>query len=117
MPETKITIYRLIPSGNKQTFGHWRDYQKERNVWYNLLRIRLQPQEPPTVKVFAEIISYRQRLLDYGNLVAGSKAIPDGLKKLGIIRDDSPTWFECAYSQIKVCKKDERTEIMVKGCV
>ncbi len=108
-----ITIPRLVPSGNKGVFQHWRKYAEERDLWYSLIRAQLTPKVPPEHKVTVQIVSYRQRLLDYGNLVAGCKPIPDGLKKFGVIKDDSPKWFECSYSQIQVSKKDVRTEINI----
>jgi hypothetical protein len=108
-----VTIRRRIESGNKQTFGHWRQYMLYRDAWYTLIRMKLKPRDPPTELVSIKITSYRNRLVDYGNLVAGAKPIPDILKKLGHIKDDSPRWFTCEYNQVQVSKADERTEIEV----
>jgi hypothetical protein len=108
-----VTIRRRIESGNKQTFGHWRQYMLYRNAWATLMRIKLPAKEPPTELVSIKIRSYRTRLLDYANLVAGCKPIPDTLKRLGYIKDDSPKWFHCEYEQVQVAKTDERTEIEV----
>jgi hypothetical protein len=107
-----VVIPRRIQSGNAQTFGHWRDYQKERNAWYVLLRMRLPPlNEPPASLVSIAIRSYRSRLLDFANYVSGCKPIPDFLKHANYIKDDNPKWFTCTYEQFQVAKADQRTEI------
>jgi hypothetical protein len=71
----------------------------------------LPPRDPPGHPIRLSLRSYRTRLVDYANLVGGAKAIPDCLKRLGYIHDDSPRWFFCEYSQIQVPKADERTEL------
>lgn len=63
-------------------------------------------------KKLIKIISYRKRLLDYGNLVGGAKPIPDALVALGWLWDDSPEWSEVVYEQVKV-KNGERTEVVI----
>ena len=60
-----------------------------------------QPQQAVTSKVRLRIVSYRNRLVDFANLVGGAKPIPDCLQRLGYIVDDSPKWFECDYQQIQ----------------
>ncbi len=67
----------------------------------------------PGRRVVIAIRSYRARLLDYGNLVAGAKPIPDCLKRLGVIHDDSPKWFDCTYTQYAASPEDRRTEIEI----
>lgn len=106
-----ITIKRRLPSQNESTFGHWRKYVKERDMWYALIRAQLTPQLMTPGKMRGKISSYRVRLLDYGNLVGGAKPIPDALVKLGYLNDDSPAWFTCEYEQFKVKACDERTVI------
>ena len=107
----QIVIERQIPSQNEFQYSGWRKYRRERNMWYTLLRSKLIPRQPVDRKMAAIIVSYRPRLLDMGNLVGGAKPIPDGLKRLGYIRDDSPEWFTAEYRQIKVPGKQARTEI------
>lgn len=111
-----FTIQRRIPSqnrfNNKRGMAAQYEYGKERNWWFALIRAHLVPcGTAPDMKIFCRIVSYRNRLLDYGNLVGGAKPIPDVLKRLNWIKDDSPKWFECEYHQRQVPEAEERTEI------
>lgn len=92
-------------------YSHWRAYTSERDTWFILMRAQLPPRDPPAVPVRIMLRSFRTRLVDYANLVGGAKPIPDNLKRLGYIKDDSPRWFYCEYFQTQVRKTDERTEI------
>lgn len=113
MPEPGriIVLRRRVPSQNKTQYGHWRAYAKERDLWFMLLRAELTPRPPPDEPVRLVLRSYRTRLVDYANLVGGAKPIPDGLVRLGWLRDDSPRWFHCDYFQFQVGKAEERTEL------
>lgn len=111
-----ITINRRIPSqnatSNRRGIGAQFAYKKERDAWFALLCSRLIPRGSiPEAKVSIRITSYRNRLLDYGNLVGGAKIIPDCLKRLNYIKDDAPKWFDCDYQQRQVAIADERTVI------
>lgn len=108
---SKVVIRRRIPSQNAHHYGHWRRYRQERDTWFVLLRSELPPRAPVEGRVRLLIQSFRSRLIDYANLVGGAKPIPDCLKRLGYIKDDSPDWFECAYEQHRVPRAEERTEI------
>jgi len=100
-----ITIKRLLPSQNlwvnKRGMMGSLVYKRERDVWYCLLRAALRPKVAPEHLVRVRIISFRSQLLDFGNLVGGAKAIPDGLTILGYLKDDKPKWFHCDYEQRK----------------
>lgn len=106
-----ITIKRRVPSQNKSQYSHWRHYTRERDAWYVLLRSALSPRGLVEYPVRIAIRSYRNRLVDYANLVGGAKPIPDCLKRLGYLKDDSPRWFRCSYEQFQVPRGEERTEI------
>ena len=106
-----VTLRRRVPSQNQTQYGHWRAYAKERDVWYVLLRAQLPPRLSPEVPVRMALRSYRSRLVDFANLVGGAKPIPDGLIRLGYLKDDSPRWFHCDYVQTTVPKAEERTEL------
>jgi hypothetical protein len=108
-----VEIHKKIESSNLRDKQHWSQRREERNIWYLLLRMKLLPRTPPNHKVKITIISHRNRLLDFGNLVAACKYIPDCLKQLGHIKDDSPHWFDCDYQQRQVHIADERTEILI----
>lgn len=106
-----IIVRRRIPSQNAAQYSHWRTYTKERDTWFILLRAQLPPRRPPEHPIRMQLRSYRTRLVDYANLVGGAKPIPDGLIRLGYLKDDSPRWFHCDYFQSQVAKAEERTEI------
>ena len=106
-----IVIRRRVPSQNESQYRHWTLYCKEKELWYVLLRAQLTPRRPVDEPVRIILRSLRIRLVDYANLVGGAKPIPDALKRLGWIKDDSPRWFLCDYYQAVVPKGQERTEI------
>jgi hypothetical protein len=111
MPPRTITILRKLPSQNETLYRHWKAYTTERDAWFVLLRAQLAPCKPVDYPVRMAIRSYRTRLIDYANLVGGSKPIPDCLIRLGYLKDDSPRWFECTYEQFLAPKSSQRTEI------
>lgn len=106
-----ITIRRRVPSQNQSQYKHWRNYTRERDAWFVLLRSQLSPIHQVEEPVRMAIRSYRNRLVDYANLVGGAKPIPDCLIRLGYLKDDSPNWFRCTYEQFQVPRTEERTEI------
>jgi hypothetical protein len=106
-----LVVRRRVPSQNVSQYAHWSSYTRERDAWFVLLRAQLTPREPPDQPVRLCLRSFRTRLVDYANLVGGAKPIPDCLKRLGYIRDDSPRWFYCEYFQAIVPKAEERTEL------
>ncbi len=105
----RVVLKRRIPSQNKSTYAHWSAYAKEKKAWSILMAAGLPKRTPPTSPVHIRLTSYRNRLLDYANLVGGAKIIPDQLKRLGYIKDDSVRWFRCDYFQVQVPRVDERT--------
>lgn len=109
------TIKRRTPSGNKSTFGHWRDYAKERDVWMILMRCAFPVKHPPTHRVRVHIISYRVRLCDRINGANGAKPILDSLVRLGYLFDDSEEWLDDTYDQVKCPRVEERTVIRVEN--
>lgn len=106
-----VIIKRRVPSQNQSTYAHWSAYHKEKSAWAMLIAAGLPQRKPPTSPVHIRIASYRNRLLDFANLVGGCKPIIDQLKHRGYIRDDSVRWFRCDYSQVQVPRVDERTVI------
>ncbi len=65
---------------------------------------------PPGIVV--RITSYRRKLLDFDNLVGGTKYLLDGLRFAKLIPDDSPDQIELQVSQVKVGNEtEEKTEI------
>jgi len=106
-----VVVARRVPSQNQLHYRHWSRYTQERDAWFILLRAQLPPRRPVQEPVALAIRSYRQRLVDYANLVGGAKPIPDCLIRLGYLVDDAPRWFRCTYEQHQVARAQERTEI------
>lgn len=111
-PGLRITIDRRVPSQNASTYAHWRDYAAEKQAWAILLRAALKPRlKAPDHLMYLQIVSFRTKELDFANLVGGAKPIPDCLKELRYIHDDSPQWVRIDYFQHIVPRDQERTEI------
>ena len=111
--EPRIVVINLvIASVNDWMYGHWRAYTKVRDTWMVYIRQQMRQQEPPSHPVSMILTSYRGRVIDYGNLVGGAKPIPDCLKRLGYIKDDSPAWFNCEYKQFKTPKARQHCTIL-----
>jgi hypothetical protein len=106
-----IILKRRVPSQNATQYRHWSYYHAEKEAWFVLLRAQLVPRIAEREPVRIILRSLRTRLVDYANLVGGAKPIPDALKRLGYIHDDSPRWFHCDYYQSQVPKDQERTEL------
>jgi hypothetical protein len=99
-PMVVLRIPLETPSVNAWHGAHWRRYRLHFNRWFIQIRARLHPRPArPDVLIQGRIISYRGRLLDYANLVGGCKPIPDVLKRLGYLKDDSPKWVTLVYAQ------------------
>jgi hypothetical protein len=98
---------------NRRGFAGSMAYKNDRQDWMAHLRAQLSPKERPDHKVRLVVTSYRNRLLDYGNLVGGCKAIPDCLIRLGYLHDDAPKWLDCEYRQTQVPRGAERTVIVI----
>ncbi|MFW5829813.1 MAG: hypothetical protein ACOCXA_06080 [Planctomycetota bacterium] len=111
LPTGVLVLPRRIPSQNLLHYRHWSRYRVERDAWFVLLRSRLPPRQAVQVPVGLVLRSYRNRLMDYANLVGGAKPIPDCLIRLGYLKDDGPRWFSCDYQQIQVPRTEERTEL------
>ncbi len=108
-----VTINRRSPTGNKSTFGHWRDYAKERDIWFTLIRAQLKPKEKPTHRVMVEITSFRVQNCDRINGAHGCKVVLDALVKLGYLYDDSEGWLDDTYVQVKAKRVEERTVVRI----
>jgi hypothetical protein len=104
-----------LESQNKTQWAHWTAYHHYATKWRNALTLCLgRCSSPPDGKMKVTIASFRSRLLDQGNLVGGAKPIPDALKHLGWIKDDTPDLVDIAYSQSKTDRKKRGTEITIQ---
>ena len=68
-------------------------------------------QAPSLGRISLRITSFRCRLLDYDNLVAGAKSLLDGLAAAGLLPGDDPSQIQTEYLQQKV--KHRRAEATV----
>jgi hypothetical protein len=117
MAECKIPEHLAkVESQNATQWAHWTAYHRYNKKWRSALALRLgRSPDVVTTPMDITITSYRSRLLDKGNLVGGCKPIPDALKALGWIKDDSPEWVDIHYDQIKTKKNQTRgTHITVQ---
>ncbi len=95
----------VLSQNSYKANSHWL-YVKDAKGWLNHLEplvlgaklngLELGYSEWSIVRVY----SAPKREFDWGNLVGGAKPIPDALKRLGVICDDSPAHFKCSYEQI-----------------
>lgn len=121
----RITIFKKIESqnlwNNKRGRGAQFIYKNDRDEWQVELRAQLMPRHAEKKKMKIEIVSYRGRLLDYGNLIGGCKGLIDCLcrstdrypARLGAIWDDSPAWLVLEAKQVQVAPENRCTEIEI----
>ena len=97
----QVEIPMKVESLNVLLRLHWASRRRLKNQWAIMLKSRLH--EAKRAYKFVQIHAFRNRLLDYDNLVGGCKeAIVDNLKDLGFIEDDSPDKVNVIYNQSKV---------------
>jgi Holliday junction resolvase RusA-like endonuclease len=113
----KLIIPKKIESQNKFQYSHWIKYKRHKDTWFRAVWDAITDEQRDShgdQKKRVEVVSYRTRLLDRGNLVGGAKPVLDALKHFGLIRDDSPKWIEDIVRQVqKQPDEPERTEIEI----
>lgn len=118
MADNTIIIYKRIPSQNEFVGRHWRKKNGDRLNWQiYLLSAISRRYDPPNELRQVKIVSYRNRILDVGNLIGGAKGLVDAIVNVGLLYDDRPEWAKIEYEQIKTPRVDERTEITIQGWV
>lgn len=114
-----ISLNKFLPSkkgierhkSKSASFEYLADkWQKYKWEWMKSLRV-FPPKKREKIIVDTIIVSDRTRLLDYENLVGGSKPIRDFLEQRGWIWNDGPQWGDFKISQRKCEKKDVGTWI------
>ncbi len=102
-----FAIDRPAPSLNDRKVNagptRW-SYSKERDAWCLHFRCeRLRWSIPPAIgkrrAYFTRLITGRQQVMDYGNLVGGFKVIVDAMVIEKLLSDDSPEFLADYYSQ------------------
>lgn len=90
-----LTIPELTPSLNTTLrLGHWSNHSRHRKHWSMLVLVAKSEARlyapPNLVRALVSIERHGGRIMDPDNLVAGCKAVIDGLKDNGLIVDDDP---------------------------
>jgi len=114
-----FTIPQLTPSLNKLVKGrtHWTDYQHLQRDWFYLVKLATQELDIPRAAKFekrkVEAWSHRVSLLDYENLVGGTKLLWDAMVAAGYLFDDGPKFLETGLIEQVVERKrrDEKTVV------
>lgn len=112
-----LSVPKKIQSLNKYMYkkatGSFWQIKKEKELWEKLLRYTIStPAGICTQKRVLKIVSIRKKLLDYDNLVGGSKIIIDALRKMGWMVDDNDQWLAREYIQRKKEKNEEERTIL-----
>jgi hypothetical protein len=114
----KLTIEEPIHSGNVILRTHYRDRKKmiETYEWWIAAALndtgKQKPEKPPGQKMKLRIWSFRRRLLDKDRLYSGATVLVDAIKKMNLIKDDSPRWIDLTVGQ-DLDGKNPRTEIEI----
>jgi hypothetical protein len=90
----KLIIEDVPESLNKTLRMHWAERAKYNKKWYELVRSQATPTRKKPGRMRVTISQMRKRLLDKDNLYGSCKPIVDGLKKVGLIKDDHPDWVD-----------------------
>ena len=107
----QITVFHEIKSANTWLHKHWRIYWKYKDQWCGALDLVkaskgvVVPKNKKFTKI--RIVSFRQRLLDWDNLVAGVKPINDWLTRNKFIVDDNSKEVTMSVLQKEIGKNDK----------
>jgi hypothetical protein len=107
LPPLPLTFVfpRSPESQNKTTYAHWRSHHKDKRRWQVCVNPLLAPYRGLWLDTsrwtLTREYAHPAREFDYANLVGGCKPLIDILTEEGLIVDDSPSHFACAYDQRK----------------
>ena len=93
-----------IKSLNEILKQHWATRRKSKQEYALFIRNQMRLKNIPKAKCkkyYIKILSYRKKLLDYDNLVAGCKGLLDAMIDENLIHDDSPDYVNVIYKQYK----------------
>lgn len=90
----ELTIPVPTPSLNRTHGGHWTHYSKVKRAWLEeIFAAKVAAKvsgDPRYGRSSLTIERYGKRLLDPDNFTGGLKPVIDGLKRNGLILDDTP---------------------------
>jgi len=105
-----LTIPEASPSLNELKGKHWSHHYRLRKHWSMLVLVAKSEAHIPfgdaADKVQVRIIREGRRLLDFDNLVGGTKILTDSLREQHLIVDDSPAHVTLTYEQRQIPKSD-----------
>jgi hypothetical protein len=114
-----MTIEEPIHSGNVILRSHWakRARIRETYEWWIMAALsdmgKQKPEKSPGQKMKLRIWSFRGRLLDPDRLYSGATILVDAIKKMNLIKDDSPRWIDLKIGQ-SLDGENPRTEIRIE---
>lgn len=98
-----LEIDEPSPSLNSVWGGHWQKKRELRDKWLWLIRaarLKAKVFDPPKYpKATVTIERFGKRHVDPDNLAGGAKVVFDGLRREGLILDDSPKHITAQYFQ------------------
>ncbi len=98
IPERTFIVPYEVPSQN--TKGHWSKKHKISCQWMMIGVAESKGKKKEHRKMRMRLVCYRKKLItDIANLYGGAKPCIDGLKRAGIIYDDSDRWCHIEYEQ------------------
>lgn len=109
-----IVVPMASPSLNKFSYAHWRTQKQAKDAWMLILDRVTLGARMATGKRRLEIHRYGKRALDIDNLIGGAKmVITDNLRRLELLRDDSPDMIEFYAENHKLEKGEEPHTVIV----
>ena len=114
-----LTLPFITKSNNKLLRLHYRQRMKLKDQYSWEMFVILNQSEVPHKDMMAEgrrkanIVSYRQRLMDDDNFIGGLKLLIDCLVEFGLLKDDSKEWLELSAEQ-RIDSGNNRTEIVLE---
>jgi len=115
-----LSIPEASPSMNEMKGKHWSHYHGMRRHWSMLVLVAKTeahvPFRDPFDKAVVRILREGRRLLDFDNLVGGTKVLTDSLREQRLIVDDSPAHLTITVSQRLVPRNGyPRTIVEIDG--
>jgi Holliday junction resolvase RusA-like endonuclease len=98
-----VTLPLDLVGANKLLRMHWRERKQYQTHVLNHLvvaGVRWRERQPAKQAVtITRILGPKQRRMDTDNAHASCKQVLDGLKKQGVIFDDSPAWIDLTVNE------------------
>lgn len=115
--EIKLVIPGEFPTQNEiinKAKTHWAKYKKMKDTYDDIVKLFANKQEIPFYEsVKLDITYYRKnKSYDPDNIVAAKKFILDGLRKVGVLKDDGWKQIKGFTESWKVDKENPRIEVI-----